>query len=279
MKIDYLLLNLLIYVSIHRLAGKNFINKGTDSTIILASNQSLCFKNIIAEIESFCMVKLSQKEKDVFNLFFFFFSDSMIQQKVDVIKYLEEKSNKDYKKFLKLVEMIISYNERHDIESSYLKLELSVEFYKLYVAKQNNFSFEYFSTPPNYLSNRLQELYDLNYGIVAEWNEIINYNKFNEYEVCRMTQIITHILSSVYPKKNILFTFKGDGVYEKLAYTTLKDNFGTSVNIHRKPDSKTKYDLVITNYKDADFIDVPALFVSRNFKPKDIDYINHLLFN
>ncbi|HFU7090068.1 TPA: helix-turn-helix domain-containing protein [Bacillus cereus] len=278
-EIDYFLLNVVMYVSIHRIASKNYVNKKIKSNIIFTPDQSTCFNNIISEIESYCMVKLSQNEKDVLNLFFFLFSNSMDQQKNDVIKYLEDNKRKDYKVFLELIDMIISNNDRQKIEPDHLKLELCIEFYKLYIAKQCNFSFEYFSTPPNYLSNRLQELYDSNFSIINKWNRTVNRNQFNEYEISRMAQIVTYILCSIYPKKNVLFIFEGDGVYEKLAFTTLKDNLGASVDIHRKPDDNMKYDLIITNCNVSNLTEIPTLFISRNFKQKDIEYINHLLFN
>ncbi|MGR6001536.1 hypothetical protein ACT7C7_27730 [Bacillus cereus] len=40
------------------------------------------------------MVRLSQEEKDVLNLFFFLFSDSKDQQKQEIIKYIEEGNKK-----------------------------------------------------------------------------------------------------------------------------------------------------------------------------------------
>ncbi|EOQ02143.1 helix-turn-helix domain-containing protein [Bacillus cereus] len=278
-EIDSLLLNVVIYVSMHRITSKNLINKKIKPTIFLTSDQTNCFNNIISEIESYCMVRLSQEEKDVLTLFFFFFSDSKDQQKQEIIKYIEEGNKKHYKYFVDLIDMLVSNNERHNIDPEHLRLELCVEFYKLYLAKQYDFSLEYFFTPPNYLSNRLQELYDSNYSTVDIWNKTVNRDQFNEYEISRMAQLVTHILCSMYPKKNVLFMFRGDGVYEKLAYTTLKDNFGASVNIHRKPNNTTKYDLIIRNYNEFYASEVPVLFISQTFKQKDIEYISHSLFN
>lgn len=278
-EIDSLLLNVMIYVSMHRITSKNLIHKKIKSTIYLTANQINCFNNIISEIESYCMVKLSEEEKSALNLFFFFFSDSKDQQKQEIIKYLEEKNKKHYKYFIELIDMLVSINERHNIDSEHLKFELCVEFYKLYHAKELKFSLEYFYTSPNYLSNRLQELYDLNYDTVFNWNKTVNSNQFNEYEISRMAQRATYILCSIYTKKNVLFMFRGDGVYEKLAYTTLKDNFGAAVNIHRQPDNKTNYDLIIRNYNESYTSVMPVLFISQTFKQKDIEYISHFLFN
>ncbi|PGZ57404.1 hypothetical protein COE58_26090 [Bacillus cereus] len=278
-EIDHLLLNVMIYVSVHRITSKNLINKKIKSTVFLTQDQSNCFNNIIAEIESYCMVKLSENEKDALNLFFFLFSDSKEQQKQDIILYLEEQNKKQYKLFIELINMLVSNNDRHDIDVEHLKLELCAEFYKFYLAKQYDFSLEYFYTPPNYLSNRLQELYELNYNVIFKWNKSVNRNQFNISKISRMAQMVTYILCSIYPKKNVLFIFRGDGVYEKLAYTTLKDNFGASVNIDREADNNTKYDLVITNSNESYASDLPVLFISQNFKQKDIEYISHLLFN
>lgn len=278
-EIDHLLLNVLIYVSMHRITSKNLITKKIKPIIFLTQNQSNCFNNIIAEIESYCMVKLSENEKDALNFFFFLFSDSKERQKQDIITYLEEKNKKQYKLFVELIDMLISNNERHNIDAEQLKLELCAEFYKIYISKQYNFSLEYFFTPPNYLSNRLHELYDSNYNGILKWNKTVNRNQFNVPEISRMAQMVTYILCSIYPKKNVLFIFRGDGVYEKLAYTTLKDNFGASVNVHREADNITKYDLVITNYNESYSSEIPVLFISQNFKQKDIEYISHLLFN
>ncbi|PFJ19207.1 hypothetical protein COD67_14205 [Bacillus cereus] len=278
-KIDYLLLRVMMYVSMHRITSKKFITKKIKASFFWDSDQANCFDNIISEIESYCMVKLSENEKDTLNLFFFFFSDSKDQQKKDIMQYLEKKHEKLYKVFIELIDVLISNNERHNIELEHLKLELCVEFCKIYLAKHYGFSLEYLFTPPNYLSNRLQELYDSNYKSVSMWNKTVNRNQFNEYEISRLAQMVTYILCFIYPKKNVLFIFRGDGVYEKLAYTTLKDNFGASVNIHREPDNITKYDLIITNYDDSYSTGIPVLFISHTFKKKDIEYINQLLFN
>ncbi|PGZ34532.1 hypothetical protein COE50_06470 [Bacillus anthracis] len=278
-EIDYLLLNVMIYVSMHRITSKNFINKKIKPTIFFTQDQSNCFNNIIVEVESYCMVKLSDNEKEALNLFFFLFSDNKEQQKQDIITYLEKHNKRQYKFFIELINILISNNERHNIDAEHLKLELCVEFYKLLLAKQYDFNLKYFFTPPNYLSNRLQELYESNYNVIFKWNKTVNRNQFSIPEISRMAQMVTYILCSIYPKKNVLFTFRGDGVYEKLAYTTLKDNFGASVNIHRVADNGTKYDLVITNYNESYASELPVLFISQNFKQKDIEYISHLLFN
>ncbi|MBJ8204959.1 HTH domain-containing protein [Bacillus cereus] len=278
-EIDNILLKVMIYVSIQRIISKNFMDKKIKLNIIFNPDQLTCFNRIISGIEDYSMVKLSKNEKDALNLFFFYITAGNTQQKIDILKYHEYENGEHYQKFLELVDMIISTNEGYPIEYDYLKLELYFYFYKLYSSKYYNFPLEYFFTRPNYLSHRLQGLYDTNCRIISKWNEAVNRSNFNEYEISQLAQHLTYIMCSVYPKKNVLFSFFGDNIHERMAYTTLKDNFGDSVDIHRKPEDKTKYDLIITNYKDSYPTKTPVLFIYQKFDQRDIESINHVLFN
>lgn len=63
-----------------------------------------------------------------------------------------------------------------------------------------------------------------------------------------------------------------------MAFTALEDNFGDSVELHRKPGQEMKYDLIITNYKEAYPTETPAIFIYQQLSPKDIENINEVLF-
>ncbi|HFU7090051.1 TPA: helix-turn-helix domain-containing protein [Bacillus cereus] len=246
-KIDFSLLKVILYVSIHRITGHHYSDTKIKFPIIFTPEQSLCFNEIISIIENYCMVKLSKNEIDTLNLAFFLCSFSTTQQKVETLKYFEEENENYYQNFSSLVNMIISNSKRYNIEYDYLKSELCIYFYKLYVAKHYNFSMDCFYTQPNYLFSSLQEMYDTNYLIVSKWNTTFNQNKFNENDISHLVQHIIYILYAIYSRKNVLFAFSGNQAYEKLAYATLKAHFEDAINIHLNLDNSTKYDLIITN--------------------------------
>lgn len=281
-KIDYFLIKVVVYVAIHRITGKNFADKKIKFIDFYSPDQSICFDIIISEIESYCMVKLSKNEKDSLRLLIYISSSSVsnIQHKSSILKYYENKNTKPYQNFLKLIEMITFDINGRNLEFDYLKQELFNHCLQVRIARYYSFPTKYFLIPPTYLSLRLQELYNKNHRIISKWNEIVMLNKYDEYEISHLAQNATYILNDIYPKKNVLFMFYGNGIYERLAYTTLKDAFGESAEIHRKPESKTKYDLIITNYRNMSLSDdIPVCFVYKNFNQKDIEHITHILFN
>ncbi|QWH65962.1 HTH domain-containing protein [Bacillus wiedmannii] len=279
-KIDSNLLKVIIYVSIQRIIGKHFADTKIKFPVIFTFEQSLCFNEIISIIEDYCMVNLPQDEIDTLNLAFFLCSTSITQQKVKTLKYLEKKNENYYQDFLKLVDMIISNNKRHTIKSDYLKSELCIYFYKLYVAKQYKFSMDCFYTQPDYLVPSLKEMYDTNHLIISKWNTTINENKFNENDISHLAQHTIHILYSTYSRKNVLFSFSGNPAYAKLANMTLKAHFEESINIHLNLDNSTKYDLIITNDRTTSYPnDSPVYFIHQFITKKDIQDINDLLFD
>ncbi|MES5896821.1 helix-turn-helix domain-containing protein [Bacillus cereus group sp. RP43] len=280
-KVDYFLLKVLVYVSIYRITGKKFTDRNIEFTNLYAPNQTNCFDIIIFEIEGYCMVKLSKNEKDALKIFIYFSSSSFsnIQQTNAVLKYYEDKNGKPYQWFLKLIDMMNSDIEGSNIEFDYLKRELFNHFLKVYIAKYYSFPIKYLFIAPTYLSHRFQELYNNNLFIISKWNETVTFNKYNEHDIRHLAQNATLILDFIYPKKNVLFMYYGNEIYERLAYITLKDVFGVSMNIYRKSDNNIKYDLIITNYRNKSFSsEIPVYFIYRNFNQKDIEHITHVLF-
>ena len=278
-KIDSNLLKVIIYVSIQRIIGNHFADTKIKFPVIFTLEQSLCFNEIISIIEDYCMVNLPQDELDTLNLAFFLCSTSITQQKLKTHKYLEKKENY-YQVFFNLVDMIICNNKRHNIKSDYLKSELCIYFYKLYVAKQYKFSMDCFYTQPNYLVSSLKEMYDTNHLIISKWNTTINENKFNENDISHLAQHTIHILYSTYSRKNVLFSFSGNPAYAKLANMTLKAYFEASINIHLNLDNSTKYDLIITNDRTTSYPNnSPVYFIHQFITKRDIQDINDLLFD
>ncbi|HFU7090130.1 TPA: helix-turn-helix domain-containing protein [Bacillus cereus] len=279
-KIDFSLLKVILYVSIHRIISNNFADTKIQFPIIFTPEQSLCFGEIISIIKDYCMVNLTKNEIDTLNLAFFLCSISDTQQKVETLKYFERGNENYYQSFLKLVNMIISNNKRHNIEYDYLKFELCIYFYKLYVAKQYNFSMDCFYTQPNYLVPSLQEMYDTNYLIISKWNHTINQGEFNENDISHLVQHTIHILYAIYSKKKVLFVYSGNQAYKNLAYTTLKAHFEDAINICLNLDNSTKYDLIITNDGEASYpTDSPVYFIHQFITKKDIQDVKYLLFN
>lgn len=276
--IDYLLLKIVIYVSIHRITSRNFVDKKIKLNIIFTSDQLICFDKIISEIEDYCMIKLPQNEKDALRLFLFLISYGTNQQKKDILEYHKEKNEEYFNGFLELVDALISNTGAGVIEYNYLKLELGISFYKIDIAKEHGLPLEYVFTKHQFLSHRLKELYKKCYHIMLQWNNTVNYKRYNEHEIAQLAQQATDILFATYPKKNVLFHFLGDKIYERLAFAALEDNFGDSVEIYRTPNQEMRYDLIITNYKEPYPTETPIVFIYQQISQRDIENINDMLF-
>lgn len=277
-EIDYLLLKIVIYVSIHRITSKNFVEENGNPNIIFTLEQLTCFNAIISEIEDYCMVKLPREEKNILNLFFFLISYSNNQQKNEILKYYKDNNEENFEDFLELIDALIATNGGGSIEYNYLKRELGTSIHGFDLAKEYSLPLEHFHTSHHFLSHRLEKLYNECYQIISKWNNDVHYKKYNEHEISQLAKRATNIFSSTYTKKNVLFHFLGDKTYERLAFTALEDNFGDSVELHRKPDQEMKYDLIITNYKEAYPTETPTIFIYQQLSPKDIENINEVLF-
>ncbi|PGZ34526.1 hypothetical protein COE50_06430 [Bacillus anthracis] len=278
-EIDYLLLKVVIYVSIYRITSKNFVKKPVGFDIIFLKEQLTCFNEIISEIEDYCMIKLPQEEKDTLRLFFFLISYCKNQQKNEILKFYKENNEGYFERFLGLIDILVSNTGGGDIEYDHLKRELGASVYKLNIAKENNLPIEYFITKHQFLSYRLQKLYNECYHITSKWNKEVNGKRYNEHEISKLAQQATNILSATFPKRKVLFLFSGDKTYEGLACTMLEEKFGDSVEIYRNLDQGMRYDLIITNYKKPYPNETPVIFIYQQLNQKDIENINDLLFN
>ncbi|PGZ57408.1 hypothetical protein COE58_26120 [Bacillus cereus] len=278
-EIDHLLLKVVIYVLIRRITSKNFVERKIKLNIIFAPNQLTCFNEIISVIEDYCMIKLPQEEKNTLRLFFFLIAVNNNQQKNEILKYQKKNNEERFEKFLELIDALISNNGGGDLEYNYLKRDLSNSVYVFDIDKEYGFPTECYLIRHQFLSPRLQEIYNECYRNISKWNNDVHYKKYSEYEIGQMSQKATNILSTIYSKKNVLFLFFGSTAYKRLAFTALEDNFGDSIEIHRNLDPKMRYDLIITNYKVPNPTETPVIFIHQQLNQRDIENINDLLFN
>ncbi|EJP81743.1 hypothetical protein IC1_06125 [Bacillus cereus VD022] len=266
-KIDSNLLLSILRVFTKRNFQHKFLAKKIENKIILDTNQTSCFEEIVFFIEYYFKINIQQNEINFMKLCFFLASNSTITQKKIVLNEVIQQ-NIAY-------DILFNYIKKKNKLSTYiannLAVEISIYLYKLDIMKNHKLPIQFFVNSLNFISNVHYQLYKKNYRFIYSWNK--KYGKLvNRFESQYVTAQVATFLYANPIKINILLLFSGTALEEKLIFLKLRRNLSENINIHRDFDLIKNYDLIVTNYP-VSKSDIPVIYIFQNGSEKEITAI------
>lgn len=275
---DILLLRSIVFVFIHRFYNKQCVMKEIKFKPIYSYNQSNCLNEMIIEIENYYKIEFPKCEKDALHLFLFFGSMNTSSQGKKMLEYLSECDQDLYKRFMNLIDILLTYNQLPSELKDKLKAEVIPYFYKVCILIELNFSISHVFDPIQSSDRVLFRNYKENVSLISNWNDIYNDRKFTIDEIKYIASHATAILNSICNEMNIVLILSGATVEKNLIYRKLKQNLGEKVHIHRIPNYNIKYDFIISNCHLSD-TRAPVIYISQMLTAYEINSIKNRIFN
>ncbi|PEX06315.1 hypothetical protein COD78_28365 [Bacillus cereus] len=277
-RVDFEKLCTILFVAISRLFHKHYIKDEIKAYQIYDYNQSRCFDEIVNTIEDYYKIKFPENERDALYNFLFLASDITDVQSELAITYLKGSEPNEYKKFLILIDILITKNNVGIDKREKLTIILGAVFYKSLIHNRYNLSTGFFLDTLKPTQNILLQNYKKNKSIVSLWNKTYNNRQFSQDEMHFFSTYATATLNLYINKLDVLLLFRGTEVEKLIIHSTLTSNLGDSVQVHGVSRDNIKYDFIITNYQPLK-TEVSTIYFSGELTESDIHAIKKRIFN
>ncbi|MGG2016400.1 helix-turn-helix domain-containing protein [Bacillus sp. S10(2024)] len=275
---DILLLRSIVFVFINRFFNKHCVTKEIKIKPLYSRKQANCLNEIITEIENCYNIEFPKYERDALQLFLFFGLINTSSQGEVVLTYLSECHQEVYKKFMNLIDTLLTHNPLPSEQKEKLKAEVIPYFYKVCISNELNFSISHIFDPIHSSDSILMRNYKENVSCISKWNDTYNDKQYTKDEIKYIASHATAILNSICNEINIVFIFSGTTVEKNLIYRKLKQSLGENVNIDRIPNYDMKYDFIISNCHLSD-TRAPVIYISHMLTAHEIDSIKNRIFD
>ncbi|PEA54995.1 hypothetical protein CON64_09930 [Bacillus pseudomycoides] len=275
---DILLLRSIVFVFINRFFNKHCVTKEIKIRHIYSRKQANCLKQIIAEIENYYNIKFPKYEKDALHLFLLFGLINTSSQGEAMLAYVREYDQVVYKKFMNLIDSLLTCNPLSREQKEKLKAEVIPYFYKVCISREFNFSISHIFDPIQSSDSVLLRNYKEHVSLISKWNDTYNDRKFTKDEIKYIASHATAILNSICNEINIVLVLSGTTVEKNLIYRKLKQSLGENVNIDRIPNYHMKYDFIISNCHLSD-TRAPVIYISHMLTVNEINSIKNRIFD
>ena len=223
---DILLLRSIVFVFINRFFNKHCVTKEIKIKPLYSRKQANCLNEIITEIENCYNIEFPKYERDALQLFLFFGLINTSSQGEVVLTYLSECHQEVYKKFMNLIDTLLTHNPLPSEQKEKLKAEVIPYFYKVCISNELNFSISHIFDPIYSSDSILLRNYKENVSFISKWNDTYNDKQYTKDEIKYIASHATAILNSICNEINIVFIFSGTTVEKNLIYRKLKKSLG-----------------------------------------------------
>ena len=275
---DILLLRSIIFVFISRFYNKHCVAKEMKFKPIYSRKQANCLNEIITAIGDYYNIKFPIYERDALHVFLFFALISTSSQGEAMLTYLSKCDQDVYKKFMNLIDILLTYTPLPSEQKEKLKAEVIPYFYNVCISREFHFSISHIFDPIQSSDSVLLRNYKENESFIFNWNDTYNDKQFTKDEIKYIASHATAILNTICNEINILLILSGTTVEKNLIYRKLKQSLGENVNIHTIPNYNMKFDFIISNCQLSDTM-APIIYISQMLTANEIDSIKKRIFD